>query len=392
MLKAADALADAGHAVRVVATRFEPWAAQADEDARSRRLWRIAVIDRTRRTSIYWTSGVRRRAARLIATCTGPDHAPFAIVVRAYARLHSELVAAAAAERADLFYGGTSATLAAVAEAARRQRVPYGLDLEDFHSAESEASDAAFTHALAARVERAVLGRAAVLTTSSAAIASAYRDKYGVLPRVVGNTFPLPARAPEFGARRNGPLRLYWFSQTIGAGRGLEDAVLAMGRAGVDGELHLRGRPANGYLTELQRVAAAHAPKLAIVHHPPAPPDSMVDLARGYDVGLALEQMTVLNHQLALSNKALTYILAGLAVAITDTPGQHALGVDLGGGLVPPGDVDALASVLSRWAADPDALDRAKRAGWDAARRRWHWEHADERGALVSLVEAALAR
>jgi glycosyltransferase involved in cell wall biosynthesis len=115
----------------------------------------------------------------------------------------------------------------------------------------------------------------------------------------------------------------------------------------------------------------------------------MVDSARGYDVGLALEQMTVLNHQLALSNKALTYILAGVAVALTDTPGQRVLGADLGSdrGLVPPGDIDALAALFARWAADPDALLDAKQTAWAAAVRRWHWEHDEDRGALCALVK-----
>jgi glycosyltransferase involved in cell wall biosynthesis len=389
MLKAADALAWAGHSVRVVATRFEPWATAADEDVRARRSWRVSVIDRGRRSGAitYWRSGIRQRTARAAASWMGPERAPISVAVRAYARLHSEFVSAALAERADLFYGGTSATLAAVADAAERQGVPYALDLEDFHSAESEASDAEFTHALAARVERAVFGRAAGITTSSAPIAWAYHARYGIAPRVVSNTFPLPSAAPDF-ARRPGPLRLYWFSQTIGPGRGLEDAISAAGRADIDAELHLRGTPQNGYLAALEQIRLARAPRLAIVAHPPAPPDAMVDLARGYDVGLALEQMTVLNHQLALSNKALTYILAGVAVALTDTPGQRVLGADLGSdrGLVPPGDIDALTALFARWAADPDALLDAKHAAWAAAVRRWHWEHDEDRGALCALV------
>src|SRR5947207_685781 len=176
MVKAADALAWAGHAVRVVATRFEPWAIDADDDVRARRDWPITVIDRSRRhgATTYWRTGIRQRTARAAASWMGPERTPIAVAVRAYARLHSEFVAAAVAEPADLFYGGTSATLAAVAEAARRERVPYALDLEDFHSAESEAPDAAFTHALATRIERTVVGRAAAITTSSAPIAWAY--------------------------------------------------------------------------------------------------------------------------------------------------------------------------------------------------------------------------
>jgi glycosyltransferase involved in cell wall biosynthesis len=102
--------------------------------------------------------------------------------------------------------------------------------------------------------------------------------------------------------------------------------------------------------------------------------------------------MAVRNRQLCLTNKAFTYILAGLAVAISDTPGQHDLAIDLGDGaaLVPTGDPRALAAAFARWSADPAALDRAKRTAWRAAVRRWHWEHSDERGRLLACVRQAL--
>jgi hypothetical protein len=83
-----------------------------------------------------------------------------------------------------------------VAEAASRLGVPYGLDLEDFHSGEDHGSAAALTGQLATRVEGAVLPPAAFLTTSSAEIADAYRATYGVGAVVIHNTFPLPRRPP----------------------------------------------------------------------------------------------------------------------------------------------------------------------------------------------------
>ncbi len=169
--------------------------------------------------------------------------------------------------------------------------------------------------------------------------------------------------------------------------------MTALGLAGVSAELALRGRAQDGYLDALRCLAAARAPQVEVVHHPPAPPDAMVDLARGYDVGLALEQMTPRNRQLCVTNKAFTYMLAGVAVAISDTPGQHALGVDLGraAALVAPGDVTALAAAFAEWARNPAALDCAKRTAWQAAGRRWHWEHECERGTLYRLVREALA-
>jgi len=395
MLKSADALAAAGYDVRVIATSHEPWATDTDRDVRSRRSFPVEVINYRRDEDplTYYQSGARYRTARAAASVVGVERVPLGVVARAFGRVHAELVQAIASEASDLIYGGTTGALAAIAEAARRRSTSYGLDLEDLHSAETSGPDAALADALASRVEEAVVNGAAFITTSSEAIGAAYHDEYGVSPVVIHNTFPLPDREPDFARVDPDTLRLYWFSQTIGPGRGLEHAVAAAGRAGARIELTLRGRAQSGYLEALRHLAAAHAPLLSIEHEPPAPPDAMVDLARGYDVGLALEQMAPRNRQLCLTNKAFTYILAGVAVAITDTPGQHALGVDLGraAALVPPTDVDALAAAFAGWAADPAALDCAKRAAWAAATRRWHWEHQSERGTLYRLVGEALS-
>ena len=395
MLKAADALAGAGHRVRVVSARYIDWATKADADALKNRagLWDWTAVNlegcwsRTR-------TAVRRRAANLLATLAGPGRSPVPIAARAYGRAHDELVDAALREPMDLVYGGGGA-LAAAAEAGRQACVPYALDLEDFHSEEQDDSPSArVAHALAWRIERAVLPRAAFLTAGSAAIASAYRDAYGVSPFTVNNVFPLPSRPPAFSGHSRAGLRLYWFSQTIGPRRGLEDAIRAMGMAEIPGELHVRGRVAPAYFESLVHVAEDVAPALRIVPHDPAPPDAMVDLCDGYDIGLSLEQGHVRNRELCLTNKAFTYMLGGLAVAFTDTAGQRPLAADMGEGaaVYAPGDVESLAERLACWAHDSDALMRARTAAWQAAARRWHWEHPLERGALLDAVEQIAAR
>lgn len=395
MLKSADALAADGYDVRVVATRHEPWATETDRDVASRRSWAAEVIDYHAGDggATHWWTGARYRAARAASAAIGPARAPLALVSRAFGRVHSELVRAIAADPGDLIYGGTAGALAAIAEAAGRCGTPYGVDLEDFHSGETAGPDAPLVDALAARVEHAVLRRAAFVTTSNEAIAAAYKEGDGVDATVIHNTFALPSQPPDVSRVDPTRLRVYWFSQTIGPGRGLEDAVLALGRTGLAAHLALRGRPHAGYLDALMTLATTHAPRVEVVHLTPAPPDAMVACARGYDVGLALEQMTLRNRQLCLTNKAFTYMLAGMAIAMTDTPGQQALGVDLGRGavLVPVGDVDALANAFARWARDPAELNCAKRTAWSAAARRWHWEHELERGMLCALVREALA-
>ena len=393
MLKAADALAAAGHRVRVVSARYIDWAAAADlEVGRSRPgAWAWTMVDAGRRAGRWRHAGrgLRFRAAQVLAEMAGPARCPLPVAARAYGHTYPELVSAAAlGGPMDLVYGGGGA-LAAAAAIGRRAGAPYALDLEDFHSAEQDDSPAArLAHGLAERIERAVLPGAAFLTAGSAAIAAAYRDTYGVKPITINNTFPLPARAPALTSRLGAGLRLYWFSQTIGPRRGLEDAIRAMGTGGIPGELHVRGRVEIAYFESLVRLAEDVAPALKVVQHEPAPSDAMVDLCAGYDVGLSLEQGHVLNRELCLTNKAFTYVLGGLAVAFTDTPGQRALADDLGEGaiLYRPGDIRGLAAGLTRWAQDEAGLLRAKTAAWQAAARRWHWEHPLERGALLQAV------
>lgn len=391
MLKAADSFADAGYEVRMISTRHVGWATETDEEVRRSRRWRWTVVnyDRDSAPMTYWKSGARFKAARKLATFLHPASLPLGVAASGYGRVHGELLAAALAEPADLIYGGTTGAIAATAMAGRRMGVPYALDLEDFYSAEQDDSpESDLSHRLAERIETDILPGAAFLTAGSAAMADAYHDKYGVRPIPIHNTFPLPDRAPDFSQPPNEALRLYWFSQTIGARRGLEDVIRAVGLARIAAELHLRGNPVVGYLETLHQLAADVAPRLQLVHHPPINPDAMVESCRAYDIGLALEPGFSFNNKIALSNKAFTYLIAGLAVVFTDTPGQRPLAEDLGNAalLYSPGDIAALAAGLKRWAEDRELLRAAKLAAWESAKRRWHWHHDEERGALLGAV------
>jgi glycosyltransferase involved in cell wall biosynthesis len=395
MLKAADALAAAGYDVRVVATQHEPWAAAADDDVRSRRAWPVTVVDYRRRANapLYWRSGVVHRAARAIARAAGADRVAFAIVARAFARVHDALVQAIVAEPSDLIYGGTTGALAAIAEAGRRSHTPFAIDFEDFHRAETSGPEAAFVDALATRVEESVVDGAAFVTTSSEAIAAEYQRESGIDAAVIHNTFSLPTHSPDFSRSDSSRLRIFGFSQTIGPGRGLEQAVTAIGRVDSDTDLTVLGRPHASFVDDLSALARTRAPRLRIVHRAPVPPDAIVDAARGHDIGLALELSPPRNRAICLTNKALTYILAGVPVLLGDSEGQHDLGVELGRGaaLVNPHDADAIAAAIRAWAIDPAALDCAKRTAWHYAAQRWHYEHEAERGVLYQLVREALA-
>jgi glycosyltransferase involved in cell wall biosynthesis len=393
MLKTADALHEAGYDVRVVSTSHTPWAVEADKAIRATRSWRWTVVDYSRATARLRQikTGARRRIALVITRSFRHARLPAAVYVRSYSRAHDELVRAITAEPADFVYGGTTGALAAVAESAERLGVPYALDLEDFHSGEQYGRFAADVHATAECIERRVMPGAAFLTTSSPMIADAYEAKYGVRPRPIHNTFSLDlgeAREPV----STEPLRFYWFSQTLGPGRGLKDFIAAVGRARIVCELHLRARTTQPYFGELTRLSREIAPALRLTLHDPAGPDAMVRLAQGFDLGLSGEEPNVLNRRMCLGNKIFTYLAAGVPVLMSATPAQARLGCELRNAALvyEIGEIDQLAEQLSRLANNRIALWEAKYAARAAGRHRWHWEHPEDRGALLAAVRAVV--
>lgn len=395
MLKAADALHEAGYVIRVVSVQHTPWATQADAALRRTRTWQWDPVDAARASApVEWlTSGVRFRGARSCAGLIGP-RAPRCVTVHAFSRVHAPLVRAILREPADLIYGGTTGALAAVAEAGRRSSTPFSVDFEDFHCGEhDESAEGRLTNRLADEIMRDVLNGARFVTGGSAAIAAACTERFGTAVVPIHNVFPLPRVAPSPRRRRTGPLRCYWFSQTIGEGRGLEDVVRALGRVSIPGELHLRGTADTAYVASLEALARECAPGLMLHLHAPAEPGAMVDACREYDAGVSVDQGAVPNRTLNLGNKALTYPLAGVPVILTRTPGQRQFADDLGEGALTyaPGQIEALADGLRTWAVDDRAWARACEASWEAARRRWHWEHPGERGALLRCVAEAVA-
>lgn len=387
MVKVADALAEQGYDAHVLSTQFIDWADQADRAIIASRWsrWRWTTVDYRKqgaRTRAAFTA-LRMRAAKKLARVRGVDHIGLGTAARIRERVYPELVAEAVAIRPAFIYGGGGA-LSATAEAARRLGIPFGFDLEDFHSEQDEPGE---YFGITGRIEREILPRAALLTAGSQAIADAYHEEYGLDPIPIHNVFALPSAAPA-PREWDGKLKLYWFGQTVGPRRGLEETIHAMGRAKIPGELTIRGNAIEDFLGSLRSLAADVAPNLTLTHLEPAAPDDMVDLCRSHDVGIAIENPERRSQALALTNKSLTYVLAGLAVALTDTPGQHELATDLGdaGLILPVGDIDGFAKGLERWSTDPESLVRAKQASWEAAKTRWNWDHPGECRRLLDAI------
>jgi glycosyltransferase involved in cell wall biosynthesis len=290
-----------------------------------------------------------------------------------------------------MYVGHYPEGLAAAAFAANHHATQLGFDAEDLHTGEANPQ----THlARVAFIEQRYLPLCSYTSAASAGIATALADRYGIAtPATIHNTFPWSERTQLDGKRidrRGEALSLYWYSQVIGVDRGIQDAIRAMALVSRPVQLHLRGAIDGATRESFLRLAGELGVQERMYFHPPVAPDELLSRAVEHDIGLALEQGTVLNRAICATNKLFFFMLAGLAIAATDVPGQAAVLSQHpdAASLYRPGDAVALAAVLDRWQEHPDLLRRAKGASLEAARRRWNWELESE--VLVRRLTRAL--
>jgi len=387
LVKEADALSEAGHRVAVIAAFWAPWADAADTGWLSTRAWTCRYVGGHPRTQLhqYLLTRLRHGLAKKAIRRFEAARRSVAVAHSALSRTTPELISATREEQADLYIAHNLGALPAAVIAAERHASRAGFDAEDFLGQEVNTTRARDpSERLTLRVEEQFLRQCDYLSASSPEIAAAYTARYGIDPPLtVLNVFPLcqqPAHRSDHGAR---PLRLYWFSQTIGENRGLEDVVRAMGRmADHDVELHLRGTWQPGYRHGLYALARENAvPESSIIAHAPGLPDEMPRLAASFDIGLSTEQPLSVNKNLCLGNKLFTYLLAGNAIVATATQAQSRFARTIGEAcrVYTPGDVDGLAEILREWDSDRPLLERARQSAWQAGLDVYNWDLEKER-------------
>ena len=392
VVKEAQALHEAGHEVSVIATRQLDVVEPRDDNVMQRIPWRLERIDL--RSGLRWRLlRAAQNSARCTHTMTGL--ARFADVgLSAYTR---PLRRAALATPADLYVAHYPAALPAVAAAARAYHASYAYDAEDFHLGDWP-DDPAYDieRRLVRDIEMRHLPGCAYVTAAAPGIAEAYAEAYGIQrPQVVLNAFPLghaSARPTPRGSAQPGP-SLYWFSQTIGADRGLECAVRAIGLAKLRPHLYLRGTPAAGYAEELSCLARKAGADGRVHILPPDVPDKMEKLAAVHDVGLVAETGYNASRRLCLTNKLFSFLLAGIPPLMSDTPAHRAFAAEAGVTdlLYPIDDPMALAALIDRLLGDANGLAASRTQAWRLGQERYNWER-ERRALLAAVTHAPLAR
>jgi glycosyltransferase involved in cell wall biosynthesis len=393
--KEAQTLVQAGYDVQVVACHRVPWLQAWDEQiAREHGIAFRAVALHTgnplARTQRIAAVLLHRSAAAFCArTGTLPVAADLALSEQT-----APLLAAALSRRAQLYVAHNLAALPVAAALAALHRARFAFDSEDDHVGELPDDAPQPRRALIEHAHARYLPRCAYVSVPSDGIADLLAQRYGIArPHVLLNVFPWSLRDGLDGQRRDrqgtAP-SLYWYSQSVGLDRGLQDLLRAAGLLRGEFELHLRGHASPVVRETLLAIAREGGVAERVFFHEQVHPHELLSRSAEHDIGLALEQPVTRNHRLTVSNKMFFYLLAGLAVAATETTGQAAIMQQLSGAgfSYSPGDHAGLARGLQRWLDDRLELQRARAAALDAARTRFCWEL--ERETLLAAVRSAL--
>ncbi len=388
-VKEADALWQAGFDVRVVFSQgnFE-MIRKFDEILLKEKPWRCSIVGwspfRKKERMLYFKSKLRYHAfgrfpALFYSFGKLPEYGE--------GRLYRELAELAASEKADLYIGHYPTGLAAAAYAASHWQAKLGYDVEDLYT---EVGHTDKKRKRIKLIESRYLPYCSYVSCVSELIADEIVKRYNIpSPIIIHNVFPWSERDKIDGKikdRRGSALSLYWYSQIIGADRGIQDVIRAAGLLKERVQIHLRGYSSEEIKNKFINLAKTCGVEKNIYFHPPVPPTELLSRTVEHDVGLAIDQPDNFNRLLTVANKFFFYLLAGLAIAVTDLPGQRYIMSTLcnAGFLYPPGDYKTLAEHLHRLIVEPMLLQSYKQAALVAVQERWNWER--ESIPLVKLI------
>lgn len=369
MLKEVDVLIKEGYEVKVLYGYWASWGVKADQPILDHYpgVFEMVGGDPVHRKGMYFFSRIIYKAARLLGR--------FIPICREYAinRPCFFLQRRVAREKADLYIGHNLGTLPAVVKAARKWNARCGFDAEDFHRGQyyrPEGEDYRNT----IYVEDRYMPACDYLTAASPLIAAVYKELLGGKEvAVVNNVFSIAGLQPlrTTGGR---PLRLFWFSQSLGPDRGLEVIVEALNLlSGYDITLDLIGDCPQAYKQQLLTLAK----KPDALHFlPPVGPDELFGIAGRYDIGFAAEVPLQKNRDICLTNKIFTYLLAGNCILASDTQAQQQfMEANPGVGMLyrynDPGDLAGRIAVCYN---EPAVLHACMAASHAAAAGRYNWE------------------
>jgi glycosyltransferase involved in cell wall biosynthesis len=390
LVKEANALEKAGFDVYVIYSFWIQWAWEADKLLFSKVRWKPLLVGGTpsEHKISYFFSRLRVKIFELIAKNVTLK---LGIAEIARGRAYPELFEKAKSIKADLYIAHIQAALPAAVNAAKKHNAKCSFDAEDFHRQEVSDDANSYHFKISKYLEDKYLPQVDYITTASPFISKEYKKLYPDVKNIVINNVFESDQQLEIGANNTKGLSLFWFSQTIGLNRGLEDVIKALQLLkDYSFDLHLLG-DADEDIKKNFTEQLSEKPK-TIFFHKPVPSDKIIAFAAQFDIGLALENNTPFNRDICLTNKLFTYIQSGLAVVASDTMAQTDFlnKYPAIGKLYEKRNAQSLADTLLYYHQNRDKLFETRKAALSVAHEQLNWGNESKK--FLQMVRETISK
>ena len=389
LVKEVGTLIGLGYDVKVICCFYQPWAQKFDQQTigTNNKMYIYCGGDPYTKKLTYYKTRIRQKLfLKLFKFLKLPG-----IAENAISRTHAEALLIAKRIKTDLYIAHNLGALPAAIIAAKYSNAKIGYDAEDMHSGQFVSNNDVM-YLLNKYIEEKYFKQTDYFTAASPLIGKYYKHTYSYLnPVIIDNVFPKTNLLIRQNHNGQQPLKLFWFSQTIGSQRGIETIIEAMSLSASQSELHLLGNCSTGDKYNLLEVAEKHhLNKKTIYFHEPVAPDNLFKFATQFDIGMSTENASTLNRDICLTNKIFTYVQSGLAVIASDTQAQSLFFQQYShaGKIYKKNDANSLANCIDRLAEDPAGLFQIRQKNYQLGQTMLHWENESDK--FVQLVKETL--
>lgn len=281
--------------------------------------------------------------------------------------------------KADLYIAHHPSVLVAVALAANLHKAKYSYDIEDAFPYVDDGRFIDNPDNTILEIEKKYIPGTVFTTSASPLYSDLYLKNYHLKSRPLDllNVFDINTNEIKYIDRKDlKKVSLYWYSQTVGLNRGLQDLFTAVNELPINSfELHIRGNCEISVRDNLMSFIKVkeHIPN--VFFHDSVSIEELEERNKEHDIGFAIEVNSSLNKDMCISNKIFDYLRSGLMLVATNTRGHQFVINDLQNEAIAyaPGDTATLSKELKKLIENSERIKSAKIKSLQIAQEKYNW-------------------
>lgn len=379
LVKEANTFTEAGYQVKVYYLHWANWATETDKELLKAVKWDYQLIGGSPKEdkNTFFLNKLKTKLYQKIASFSNQ------FLEQYRCRAYHNLLSALKKDKANHYIAHNLGALAPIAKAAQYHKTTFSFDAEDFHRGQYLQKNR--EQEIDIFLENKYLPQAKFITTASPLITQYYQELYPKLSfTTINNIFPKSEFSGKISENFDEPLKLVWFSQTIGTQRGLENILEALNAINhFQVEINLFGN--YNIETENSFNAVLTNKKHKLSFHKPLAPEILNFKLSEFDIGIASEITREVNRDICLTNKVFSYIQAGLCLLASDTKAQTKLLTENKeiGFLYRKNNIEEIAKIINYLNDNREVLQQTKSAALKLA-ETLNWDN--EKIKFINLI------